>query len=75
MNQLFTALCDNLAKFDEKIADIKPEYGPFRVGDIPHSQASILKAKTVLGYEPEFNATKGFELAAEWYFDNLQAKY
>lgn len=71
LNQLFTDLCDNLAKYDEKIADIEPEYGPFRVGDIPHSQASILKAKTVLCYEPVFDASKGFELAAEWYYQNF----
>lgn len=71
LNQLFTALRDNLAKFDEKINDIKPEYGPFRVGDIPHSQASILKAKTILGYSPELDAKIGFELAAEWYFKNI----
>lgn len=71
LNQLFTALRDNLAKFDENIADIEPEYGPFRVGDIPHSQASILKAKTVLNYEPEYDAKQGFEIAAKWYFNNL----
>jgi len=72
LNQLYSALRDNLAKFDKKIANIKPEYGPFRVGDIPHSQASILKAKTILGYEPEYDAKEGFELAAEWYYKNLQ---
>lgn len=71
LNQLFTALRDNLAKFDEKINDIEPEFGPFRVGDIPHSQASILKAKTILFYEPKFNAVKGFELASEWYYQNF----
>ncbi len=69
--QLFTALRDNLAKFDKEISNIEPEYGAFRVGDIPHSQASILKAKTILGYEPEFNAAKGFELAAKWYYNNI----
>lgn len=71
LNQLFTALRDNLAKFDKEISDIEPDYGPFRVGDIPHSQASILKAKTVLGYKPEFDAEKGFELAAEWYYNYI----
>jgi UDP-N-acetylglucosamine 4-epimerase len=72
LNHLFTALRDNLAKFDEYISNIEPEYGPCRVGDIPHSQASILKAKTILGYEPEFDAEKGFELAAKWYYQNLK---
>jgi len=71
LNQLFTALRDNLARFDEKIASIEPEFGSFRVGDIPHSQASILKAKTVLNYNPEYDATKGFELASERYYQNF----
>lgn len=72
LNQLFTALRENLAKFDKKITGIEPEYGPIRVGDIPHSKASILKAKTVLSYNPEFDATKGFNLAAQWYYENLR---
>ncbi len=71
LNQLFMALRDNLAKFDEKIAKIEPEYGPYRVGDIPHSQASILKAKTLIGYGPKYDAKRGFELAANWYYDNI----
>ena len=73
LNQLFTALRGNRAKFDEKITDIEPEYGPFRVGDIPHSQASILKAKTILEYNPKFGIEEGLQLASKWYFDNLQS--
>ncbi|QOJ30208.1 MAG: SDR family oxidoreductase [Ignavibacteriales bacterium] len=72
LNQLFAALRDNLARFDQTIKSIEPVYGPFREGDIPHSQASIAKAEKMLGYKPEFDAAKGFELAAEWYFDNLK---
>lgn len=68
LNQLFSALRDNLAEFDDRIKEIEPEYGPFRVGDIPHSQASVLKAKTILDYDPKYDAKKGFELAAEWYY-------
>lgn len=71
LNQLFTALRDNLAKFDDKIREIEPQYGPFRIGDIPHSQASIIKANTIIDYDPEVDATLGFELAAKWYYDNL----
>lgn len=69
--QLFKALRDNLVKFDKKILKIEPIFGPYRVGDIPHSQASILKAKTILGYDPEYDAKQGFELAAKWYFENM----
>ncbi len=70
--QLFDALRDNLAKYDPEIENIKPEFGPFRPGDIPHSQASIKKAEMILDYRPEFDARTGFEKVAEWYFESLK---
>ncbi|HSG67342.1 MAG TPA: SDR family oxidoreductase [Bacteroidales bacterium] len=72
LNELFEALSKNLSHFDGEIAKIEPIYGPFRTGDIPHSMASIDKAKIVLGYDPQYDAVKGFERACEWYFDNLK---
>jgi UDP-N-acetylglucosamine 4-epimerase len=70
--QLFQSLRDNLAKYDNEIININPKFGPFRAGDIPHSQASIKKAEMILGYNPTFDAREGFERVAEWYFDNLK---
>lgn len=72
LKELFTILRDNLAKFDNKIASIEPKYGPYRSGDIPHSQASIDKAKKLLGYNPQYSAKQGFELATEWYWNNIK---
>jgi UDP-N-acetylglucosamine 4-epimerase len=72
LNELFVSLRDNLSKHDQKIANIEAIYGPFRTGDIPHSLASIEKAKRVLGYNPEFDAAGGFERACEWYFEHLK---
>lgn len=69
--QLFEALHDNLVKYDKEIANIEPIIGPFRVGDIPHSQASILKAKTIIGYNPKYDAKEGIELAAEWCYNHF----
>ena len=69
---LFYALRDNLAKEDEEIAKIEPIIGPFREGDIPHSQASIDKAKKLLAYDPQFDARQGFELVSKWYYENLK---
>jgi UDP-N-acetylglucosamine/UDP-N-acetylgalactosamine 4-epimerase len=68
---LFEALRENLAKFDEKIAGINPHFGPVRAGDIPHSQASIEKAKKLLDYRPQYDARQGFAEAAQWYFHHL----
>ncbi|MCQ2339169.1 MAG: SDR family oxidoreductase [Paludibacteraceae bacterium] len=72
LNELFRCLRDNLAKYDPKIAKIEPTYRDNRAGDIPHSQASIIKAQRILGYNPKFSALQGFEQACEWYYQNLK---
>ncbi|MDY0285415.1 MAG: SDR family oxidoreductase [Bacteroidales bacterium] len=71
LNQLFATLKNNLSQFKPEIANLKPVYGPNRPGDIPHSQASIEKAKKMIGYKPKYSAPEGFEKACEWYFNNL----
>ncbi len=72
LNELFSALKENLAQFDDGIASINAIHGPNRAGDIPHSMASIDKARAVLGYDPEYDAVDGFEKACGWYFENLK---
>lgn len=72
LNELFGYLRENLAKFDPEIAKIEAKYGPNRAGDIPHSLACIDKAKTLLGYAPEFSVKRGLQAATEWYFRNLR---
>jgi UDP-N-acetylglucosamine/UDP-N-acetylgalactosamine 4-epimerase len=71
LHELFSILRENLSRFDPEIATIEPIYGPERPGDIPHSHASIEKARTKLGYNPQFDAQKGFELACKWYVEHL----
>lgn len=72
LNELFNCLKSNLSKYDPTIQDIQPIYRENRPGDIPHSQASIIKAQRILGYQPRYSATQGFEEACEWYWDNLR---
>lgn len=72
LNQLIIALRDTLVKFDPKIKEVEIKYGPNRVGDIPHSLASIDKAKELLGYAPEFSIEQGIEEAIDWYWSNLK---
>ena len=69
---LYNCLRENLAKFDPAIAAIEPTFRANRAGDIPHSQASILKAQRVLGYQPKFDARAGFAAACEWYWNNIR---
>lgn len=71
LNQLVGYLKDNLSVFDETIADISVVHGPNRSGDIPHSLASIDKAKRLLGYDPHYSLEDGLKNAVEWYWHNL----
>ena len=71
LNQLVAYLKDFLSEDDPAIADVEVQHGPNRVGDIPHSLASIAKAQRLLGYRPEFSLQKGLKEAVEWYRRNL----
>lgn len=71
LNQLVNYLKEFLGEFDEQIKAIQPTHGPNRVGDIPHSLASIDKAKELLGYEPKFSMRNGLKEAVKWYWENL----
>ena len=51
--------------------DIEPIFGPDRRGDIKHSNADITKARTLLGYNPDYNFEMGLNEAIEWYKNNL----
>jgi UDP-N-acetylglucosamine 4-epimerase len=70
--QLFSCLRENLSQFDPQIAHVEPIFRDTRAGDIPHSQASILKAQKILGYHPKFDAFTGFRQACEWYWNNMK---
>ena len=72
LSGLYAALQKNLARFDPEIADIQPVYGPERAGDIPHSLASIDKARELLDYDPQYDLDRGLREATEWYFNNLK---
>ncbi|HOW41293.1 MAG TPA: SDR family oxidoreductase [Bacteroidales bacterium] len=71
LNTLFIMIRQKASVFDKSIAEIEPEYGPFRAGDIPHSLASIEKARKKLGYSPTHTVDQGLSEAVEWYWNNL----
>jgi len=72
LNDLMALLKEHLSKFDATIATIETIYGDNRAGDIPHSLASIDKAKKLLGYNPQFSIDQGLEEAVAWYWENLK---
>jgi UDP-N-acetylglucosamine 4-epimerase len=71
LNKLFFLIRKFAAGFDKDILTIEPIYGPAREGDIPHSLASIEKAKKLLYYSPTFNVEDGLKEAVKWYWENL----
>ncbi|HEX9152081.1 MAG TPA: SDR family oxidoreductase [Flavobacterium sp.] len=72
LNNLVDYLKEFLSEYDPRIANVAVEYGPNRAGDIPHSLASIDKAKELLGYNPHYSMQAGLKEAVSWYWDNLK---
>lgn len=72
LNDLVKYLKEYLAEFDPKIADVEVIYGDYRKGDVPHSLASIEKAKNLLSYDPQFSMKDGLKEAVKWYWENLK---
>ena len=71
LNQLVGYLREFLGAKDSAILGIEPTHGPNRAGDIPHSLACIDKAKTLMGYAPEYSMRDGLKEAVDWYWENL----
>ena len=72
LNDLVKYLKEYLSEFDPKIADVEIIYGDYRKGDVPHSLASIDKAKNLLNYNPQFSMKNGLKEAVKWYWENLK---
>jgi UDP-N-acetylglucosamine 4-epimerase len=59
LNELVKIINNNLGK------NIEPIYGDLRPGDIPHSNANISKAETILGYKVLVNFEEGIKRLIE----------
>lgn len=47
--------------------DVAPTFGPPREGDVRDSQADIVKARRLLGFEPQVAFEEGLRHTVEWY--------
>nr|WP_315190231.1 SDR family oxidoreductase [uncultured Flavobacterium sp.] len=72
LNDLLKYLKEYLSEYDSRIANVEIIHGPNRAGDIPHSLASIDKAKSLLHYNPKYSMQEGLKEAVEWYWNNLK---
>jgi len=71
LNDLVSLLKELLSAYDARIADVEVIHGPNRVGDIPHSLASVEKARNLLGYNPLFDLKSGLKEAVKYYITTL----
>lgn len=71
LNQLVDYLKEYLSQYDADIRSVEVKHGPNRKGDIPHSLADITKARTLLGYDPQYSMREGLKEAVKWYWENL----
>ena len=69
--ELHAAIRELLVERYPHVATAAPVFKDFRAGDVRHSLADISKAKTLLGYVPEYNVSKGLREAMAWYRANL----
>ena len=70
--ELFETIKELLSDYDPKIKNIEVNFGKEMFGDIPHSLASIDKAKKFLKYEPEINTIDGLTETVDWFYKNLK---
>lgn len=70
--ELTKLLKEHLSAFDDSIKNVEIKHRENRVGDIPHSLASVDKAKKLLNYNPKYNINNGIKEAVNWYWKNLQ---
>lgn len=64
---LYELMRELLATRIPHVAAHTPRFGPFRAGDVRHSQADISKARELLGYAPTHRLRDGLLEALDWY--------
>lgn len=72
INKLAHEIKSYLVQYDFSISEINPIHGAYRLGDIPHSFASIDKAKQLLNYSPLVTFKEGLKETVKWYVSNQE---
>lgn len=68
LNELVNYIKLYLSEFDGEMDKIKTINMPPRIGDIPHSLASIDKAVNLLNYNPKYSIRIGLKETISWYW-------
>lgn len=72
ISEMANLLKGYLSEYDNAIKDVEILHGPNRKGDVPHSLASVDKAKELLGYNPTHEFKEGLKEAVRWYWENYK---
>lgn len=71
INKLALLVKKNLVELDPEIQFNQTIHGLERNGDVPHSHASIEKAKNLLGYNPQIDVKTGLQETVKWYWKHM----
>lgn len=79
MNEVYNVACGERTTLNElwqyiskaTNTELKANHGSERVGDIPHSLASIAKAKSALNYDPEISVRQGIAQTVSYYQNKI----
>jgi len=74
LKELFAMIRDNLAKDIPELTSAEPVFEGPRSGDIAHSQASIEKISSTLGYSPTHQVADGMTETVAWFAQRLRKK-
>lgn len=74
LNELLEHIQSTLAELKPSYKKVEAEYSDFRAGDIRHSLADVSKAKTNLGYKPQYSSVEGIKELSSWYVQSLSAQ-
>lgn len=69
--QLFESIRSSLEKAIPGFSGPDPKFGPFRDGDVRHSQADISRAHQLLGYMPTHRISDGMPETVRWFLSHL----
>jgi UDP-N-acetylglucosamine 4-epimerase len=72
LKQLFGMIREGLSKDFPEVASAEPVFEPPRAGDVLHSQASIEKISSLLGYEPTHQVADGMAETVQWFAQRLR---
>jgi UDP-N-acetylglucosamine 4-epimerase len=74
LNDLYELIGSRLRRVHAKLAESRPIYREFRLGDVRHSQADISKAGRLLGYRPTHRLVDGLDEVILWHQARAQSR-